>query len=148
MKLDPRIKLRHLQCFLEAATQRNVSRAAERLSITQPAASKTIRELEDVLGVRLLARAKNGVKLTVDGELFQRHVAAALATLRQGFENILQLQGTPQTISVGVLPNVAATIMPTAVSMSKKSFRTSPSRSSQVRMPLSSPCYVSASFIW
>jgi LysR family pca operon transcriptional activator len=48
--LDPRIKLRHAACLVEVARQHSVVRAAEALGMTQPGVSRTIKELEDVLG--------------------------------------------------------------------------------------------------
>jgi LysR family transcriptional regulator, pca operon transcriptional activator len=58
--LNARIKLRHLQAFLEVARQRSFARAAERLAITQPGMSKTIRELEETLGTSLFERTPKG----------------------------------------------------------------------------------------
>ena len=70
--LDHRIKFRHLTCFLEVARQRSVVKAADTLSITQPAVSKTIRELEEHLDARLFDRSKRGVTLTDFGKVFLR----------------------------------------------------------------------------
>ncbi|MGA7782434.1 MAG: LysR family transcriptional regulator, partial [Paraburkholderia sp.] len=53
---DSRVKFRHLQCFLAVAQFGGVQRAAESLSITQPAVSKTVAELEAILGVKLFER--------------------------------------------------------------------------------------------
>ena len=55
-----RIKFRHLQCFLAVMQFGSVQRAADSLSITQPAVSKTIGELESILGVRLFERGRRG----------------------------------------------------------------------------------------
>src|SRR4051812_47654255 len=57
-----------LQYFLEVAHTQNVSRAAERLGITQPSLSLSIQRLERSLGVPLLVRGKTGVKLTKAGD--------------------------------------------------------------------------------
>ena len=61
MQIHQRIKFRHLQCFLEVARQSSVGKAAISLAITQPAVSKTIRELEDILEVKLVIEAWPGL---------------------------------------------------------------------------------------
>ncbi len=48
--LDRRIKFRHIQCFVEIVRQQSMKRAAERLHLTQPAISKTLKELEEIIG--------------------------------------------------------------------------------------------------
>jgi LysR family pca operon transcriptional activator len=65
-----RIKFRHLQCFLAVTQFGSVQRAADSLSITQPAVSKTIGELESILGVRLFERGRRGAAPTREGRLF------------------------------------------------------------------------------
>ena len=59
-----RLQLRHLHCFLAVARLGSLRRAAETLSITQPAVTKTVAELEDILGVRLFHRGRRGAVLT------------------------------------------------------------------------------------
>lgn len=53
--------------FIEVARTKNISRAAERLGITQPSLSSAIKRLEDVLGATLLLRGRTGVQLTKSG---------------------------------------------------------------------------------
>ena len=65
--IDPRIKLRHLVCFLEVARLKSVVNAAELLHISQPAVSKTIQELEQLLGANLFDRSKRKLFLTPFG---------------------------------------------------------------------------------
>jgi len=56
--------------FIESARTENLSRAAERLGISQPALTMALRRLETSLGVELFHRSKKGVRLTKAGELF------------------------------------------------------------------------------
>ena len=62
--------LRHLRYFLAAIEAGSVGRAAQRLSITQPALSRQVRELERLVGVALLERNPKGVVATTAGEAF------------------------------------------------------------------------------
>src|SRR5471032_2192886 len=83
-----RIKFRHLQCFLAVTQFGSVQRAADSLSITQPAVSKTIGELESILGVRLFERGRRGAAPTRDGRLFAPHAAACVGALREGVDEL------------------------------------------------------------
>lgn len=113
---DIRIRFRHLQCFLTIAQLRSVGAAADALAITQPALSKTLRELEEALGARLFVRDKKGMLLTRSGETFLQHAAASVASMREGIDSIRQSQATSGLeIRIGVLPNVAASLAPRAV---------------------------------
>ena len=111
-----RIKFRHLQCFLEVARQKSVVKAADALAVTQPAVSKTLRELEETLDVRLFDRSKRGVTLTRFGEVFLRYAGASVTALRQGVDSIAQARAKGGfAITVGALPTVAARVMPAAI---------------------------------
>ena len=112
--LDHRIRLRHLRCFLETAQLGSLSAAARVLRISQPAASKTIRELEDILGRALFDRAARRLSLTSAGRIFQQHTGAALIELSRA-QDLLQDAARQLTrISVGVLPTAATELMPRA----------------------------------
>ncbi len=120
MTPDSRIKIRHLACFLEVAARRSFGGAAEALAITQPAVSKAIAELEDILGVTLFERSRRGVFLTGYGEAFQQYAGASMTALRQGVDSVSQAQarGGP-TLAIGALPTTANRIMPPAVQRAK-----------------------------
>ncbi len=112
--IDPRIKLRHISCFLEVARSKSVVSAAEVLNISQPAASKTIQELEQLLGSDLFDRSRRKLALTPFGDVFHRYAATSVAALRQGVE---AAGGAHQStvVKVGALPTVSARILPAAV---------------------------------
>ncbi|WP_189988215.1 pca operon transcription factor PcaQ [Thalassobaculum fulvum] len=113
---DRPVKFRHFRCFAEVARLGSVNRAAESLAITQPAASKTLRELEEILEVPLFERTRRGVKLTEQGMVFRRHADAVLNALRRGMESVDALRAAGGGfVTVGVLPTVAARLMPDSV---------------------------------
>ena len=88
-----RIKFRHLQCFLAVAQLGSVQRAANSLSVTQPAVSKTIAELESILDIRLFERGRQGAVLTNEGRLFAPHARSCVAALREGVDELFPTEG-------------------------------------------------------
>ena len=74
--------LKQLQTFMEVARQRSVSKAAEKLFVTQPAVSMQIRQLEDAFGVPLIEPAGRNIRLTSAGEAFLTHAIAAMGQLK------------------------------------------------------------------
>jgi LysR family transcriptional regulator, pca operon transcriptional activator len=111
--LDGRIKFRHLQCFLAVAQHGSLQKAAGGLSITQPAVSKTLKELEGLLAVRLFERGRRGAVLTREGEAFMRHAGASVSALREAVASVAQTSGEAgAVVTLGVLPTVAPSLMP------------------------------------
>ncbi|GAA2787621.1 hypothetical protein GCM10019017_36200 [Streptomyces showdoensis] len=72
------IELRHLRCFLAIAEEGNLTRAAARLHLTQPAVSRTLAALERHLGARLVDRSTHHLALTPEGRTFHDRAAAAV----------------------------------------------------------------------
>jgi DNA-binding transcriptional LysR family regulator len=77
---------RLLRYFLAVADELNFTRAAERLSIAQPALSAQIRQLEAQLGVQLLERTTRSVRLTDAGRAMHERGPAALSALEEVWE--------------------------------------------------------------
>ncbi|GAA3696620.1 LysR family transcriptional regulator [Arthrobacter ginkgonis] len=75
------IDARHLRVFLAVAAEGNFTRAAAALHVSQPALSRTLRQLEEHLGLTLLDRSTHHVALTLEGERYQPRAAAAIAAL-------------------------------------------------------------------
>ncbi len=106
--------LHHLRTFVVVAEERSFTKAAARLHISQPPLSRHIRQLEDMLGVQLLARNRQRVDLTTEGKVL---LAKAKAVV-DGADHILnaanQLRvGAAGTVTLGLasgLWNVALAI--------------------------------------
>ncbi|MEF2552861.1 pca operon transcription factor PcaQ [Aurantimonas sp. A2-1-M11] len=115
MDIDPRIRLRHLKTFVEIARSASIGKAAARLNVSQPAVSKTLSELEAILGARLVSRGRGGAALTPVGRMFHSYASASLAALSQGIDGVAETLAASQLrLAVGALPSVAARIVPDA----------------------------------
>lgn len=82
------LELRHLRCFVVLAEELHFTRAAERLHIEQSPLSRTIKELEDELGVLLFDRDRRGTRLTQAGEVFHQDVQRVFSALELARENV------------------------------------------------------------
>lgn len=83
--------LSQYKIFYEVAREKNISRAAAALYISQPAISKSIRRLEESLGATLFSRSSRGVQLTEEGQLLFQYVKSAFETLETGEEQLRQM---------------------------------------------------------
>ena len=73
------MEIRVLRYFLEIAREGNMSRAAERLHVTQPTLSKQMKDLEQELGKKLFKRGSTSVSLTDEGMLLRKRAEDLLA---------------------------------------------------------------------
>jgi len=112
--LHRHLRLRHVICFLETARLGSLTGASLALRVSQPAVSKTIRELEDMLGVELFERAGRRLALTDAGRLYQNHAGAALADLERAQRLAKGPPAERLKVKVGVLPTAAAGLVPQA----------------------------------
>ena len=108
------MELRHLRYFAAVAAHGSFNRAAQNLHLTQPALSRQVKDLEDELGVPLLERGTNAVKLTDAGELFYEDARDLLARADQAIQRV-RGQCRTEVLRVGYAPSVTAGIMPAAL---------------------------------
>ncbi len=116
----------HLQYFVTVAQEGQITRAAAKLHIAQPALSHAIAQLESELGVKLLERHARGVTLTAAGEVFlpkaryalakAQDAAATAQALARGAKGVVELGfiGPPPTISSPQLLAAFARAVPDA----------------------------------
>ncbi|GFI65164.1 HTH-type transcriptional regulator CynR [Lachnospiraceae bacterium] len=84
--------LEYFKVFYHTAKCGSVTGAAALLSISQPAVSQSLKQLEKYLGVPLFARGSRGVKLTAEGELLYSYVAKGYEQIELGVEKVRQMR--------------------------------------------------------
>ena len=118
--LRARLKTRQLLLLIALDDHRNIHRASEALCMTQPAASKQLKDLEDMLDVRLFERLPRGMEPTLYGETMIRHARMALTSLSLAHEDIVALKnGLSGQVEVGVIMTPAMGLLPRAIARVK-----------------------------
>ena len=84
--------LEYFKTFDYTARYGSVTGAAAELSLSQPAVSQSIRQLERSLGVELFYRAARGVQLTAEGQVLYSYVEKGYEQIEQGVEKVRQMQ--------------------------------------------------------
>ncbi len=119
--LKARLKTRQLLLLIALDDFRNIHRAAEELHMTQPAASKQIKDLEEMLDVRLFDRLPRGMQPTIYGETMIRHARMALTSLALAHDDINALRaGLVGQVEVGVIMSPAMALLPRAIARIKE----------------------------
>ena len=109
MDVDTRL----LRYFAAVAEEGNLTRAAERLFVSQPALTKQVKQLEDRLGVRLFSRSRAGMALTEPGRALAARVPALLAE----WDRVLRetRRASSQVLRVGFLASAANEATPAII---------------------------------
>src|SRR5262245_39847586 len=87
-RIGRRIKLRDLHILLAVVQCKSMAKAAEHLAISKPVVSKSITDLERVLGVRLLERDRYGAEPTVYGSALLKRGTTIFDELRESVKDI------------------------------------------------------------
>jgi LysR family pca operon transcriptional activator len=111
--LTERLRIRQLQAIVAIADQRSLMAASRTLGISQPALSKTLQEIEAVLGVRIFDRISRSVVPNAYGQAILIRARTVLAELNRIGEDLVQVaQQSAGTVVIGALPTAAAGILP------------------------------------
>ncbi|MDB5768488.1 MAG: LysR family transcriptional regulator [Collimonas fungivorans] len=122
LKLDNKVTLRHLQAFVELAGKNSFSKAAQELSVTQPALSAAIKQLENQLGTKLFDRTTHQIELTRQGAVVLEYAKHLLNTANNTFGDIQRAIGSGRhRIRIGTIPS-AMTLTAAVVARYSKTY--------------------------
>ncbi len=111
-RLDP-VKLRHLVAIVDAGS---FAGAAEGLGISQPAISKSVRALEEVVETQLFERGRAGARPTRYADLLAGHARVILAEYRLAGAELQSLrQANAQQIAIGASLSLTQTLLPAGI---------------------------------
>ena len=110
----PGVELRQLRYFVAVAEQGNISRAAKKIFLTQPALSRQIKALEEEVGQCLLERQAHSIRLTPAGDALLREARDLLQHADQMLERVRSASRGPR-LRIGYAPSLAAGLLSPAV---------------------------------
>jgi LysR family transcriptional regulator, benzoate and cis,cis-muconate-responsive activator of ben and cat genes len=108
------MELRQLRYFVAVAETGNISRAAQKIFLTQPALSRQIKALEEELGQCLLERQAHSVRLTPAGQTLLREARELLRQADMVVERV-RTAGHTLRVRIGYAPSLATGLLSTAV---------------------------------
>ena len=118
--LRSNLKLRHLQLLVALDEFRHLGRAAEFLSVTQPAVSKTLAEIERMFGLDLFVRSTRGTEPTAYGDTVVRFARSVLADYDRTREEIASVaSGAAGRTRVGAMVVAMPVLLVRAVELLK-----------------------------
>lgn len=107
------LNLHHLRVFAVVGQLGGIGLAARAIGVSQPAVSRSIRELETELGLRIIERGTNGVVLTAAGRELYEHAQAVIAAERAAEEAMSAVRGLSRgTLHVGASTTIATYLLP------------------------------------
>ncbi len=115
------MELRHLRYFVAVAEALSFTRAAQNLRLAQPSLTRQVRNLEAELGVALLERANNRIKLTEEGRLFLFDSKKVLAMCADSVANVQRLGRKESShLDIGYIANIHYGLLPATLGAFRK----------------------------
>ena len=107
------MELRQLEYFQMASRLRNITRAAERLRVSQPNITVAIKKLEAELGIQLFDRSQKQLSLTPEGSVFLNRIEIALRNIQDAITEVNDYKNLQKgTIKIGIPPMMGAYLFP------------------------------------
>ncbi len=107
------MEIGQLEAFVQVATLRSFSKAADALYLTQPTITARIQSIERDLGEPLFERMGRSIRLTDAGQAFLPHAQRALQSLREGRDALASLRNVEMgTLTIGTAPTIGTYVLP------------------------------------
>lgn len=117
------MELRQLEYFHMASRMRNITRAAERLGVSQPNITVAIKKLEAELGVQLFDRRQKQLFLTAEGEVFLSRIDRALHHIQDAVMEVNDYKQLQKgSIKIGIPPMMGAYMFPKIFSSFRRQY--------------------------
>jgi DNA-binding transcriptional LysR family regulator len=101
-----------LETFLTVARERSFSKASAKLGISQPAVTQQIKFIEKYLGVKIIERKKNGIKLTSEGEELYKIATRLEKEINASEKDILKIINKEMTFRLGASFTIGTYVIP------------------------------------
>lgn len=108
-------QLEELRTFCAAVDLGGIGRAAVRLHVSQPAVSRRLASLEELVGTALLERSARGVTMTAAGERLYLHARRVLTEMDELTAMLAQIRGSRETVHLAISHTAAEYLMPRAL---------------------------------
>jgi DNA-binding transcriptional LysR family regulator len=113
-------QLEELRAFCAAVELGGIGRAAQRLHLSQPAVSKRLKSLEELVGIDLLERSAQGVTMTAAGERLYAHARRVTAAMEELTGLLEQIRGRNDTVHLAISHTAAEFLMPRALVLMRR----------------------------
>jgi DNA-binding transcriptional LysR family regulator len=111
------ITIQQMEAVISLVEEGSFSRAAGKMHLTQPALTKSIKNVENCLGLRIVNRSNTGITLTAEGQILYRYARKIVKLRNEAGEKIVQMQGSVGgDIYIGASTIPATYILPRALS--------------------------------
>lgn len=121
MKIAQSIGIKDMRAFFAIVEEGNISHAAQRLGIAQPALSRQMKHLEENLHVKLFERGSRRIRLTEAGQVLYNRVESILGMVDGTVREIGEIgRGTKGTIRIGTITTSGAMILPDLIAEFRK----------------------------
>ncbi|ROS01689.1 LysR family transcriptional regulator [Sinobacterium caligoides] len=118
--LVSRMKIKHLRLLVTVGEQGNIFKAAQLMNMVQPAATKTIRDIENALGIVLFNRSSRGVTMTPYGEVLVKHSKLILSQIKHVSEELSSIkEGVLGRVTIGTLLAASPSLLPKSLAALK-----------------------------
>lgn len=112
--MDKQLSIRNLKVFVTVCQEKNMTKAAKQLDISQPAASLAVREMEEYTGTTLFERDGRGIRLTKAAKHFYPMVQQMLKLYGE-IENEMMKWSSTSSVYIGSSISIGACILPSVI---------------------------------